>query len=55
MLSVCYGGSMGTCYSGGADGKVYHWKENRLAKTVAAHKGPVYAMHKADKVKGFHR
>ncbi len=50
MMSVCYGMSVDMCYSGGVDGKIYHWIHNTLKRTVPAHKGPVYAVHRVDKV-----
>ena len=50
MLSVTYGPSAELCYSGGADGRVYHWRGSTLSKAVDAHKGPVYAMQRVEKV-----
>jgi len=50
MLCVAYGSGDGLCYSGGADGLVYHWNGSTLACTVDAHKGPVFAMEKVEKV-----
>ena len=50
MLCVAYGSSEGLCYSGGADGLVYHWSGSTLASTVEAHKGPVFAVQKVEKV-----
>lgn len=52
MLSVTYGPTSDLCYSGGADGRVYHWRGSTLTKTVAAHKGPVYAMQRVEKASG---
>ena len=50
MLCVCYGVTAEVCYSGGADGRVYHWKDSTLCKTVQANKGPLYAISRVDKV-----
>ena len=50
MLSLAYAADGGQCYSGGADGKVYHWKGNTLTATVEAHKGPVFAIQRVEKV-----
>ena len=50
QLCVDYGTSVGVCFTGGADGKVYHWNGRQLAKTVDAHKGPVYALQRVEKV-----
>ena len=51
MLSVTYGHSAEMCYSGGADGRVYHWKGSTLAEKVDAHKGPVFAVQRVEKVR----
>ena len=50
MLSVSYGHTPELCYSGGADGRVYHWKGSTLVRRVEAHKGPVFAMQRVEKV-----
>jgi len=50
MLSVTYGTAADLCYSGGVDGRVYHWRSSMLVKTVQAHKGPIYAMQRVEKV-----
>ncbi len=50
MLSVTYGTDPDLCYSGGADGRVYHWRGSTLSKTVEAHTGPVYAVQRVEKV-----
>lgn len=52
MLSVTYGHATDLCYSGGADGRVYHWRGSTLVKKVDAHKGPVFAMQRVEKVRG---
>lgn len=49
MLSLSYGSAPDICYSGGADGRVYHWKGSTLRRTVESHKGPVYAMQRVEK------
>ena len=50
MLSVTYGTSADLCYSGGADGRVYHWRGSTLSKVIEAHKGPVFAVQRVEKV-----
>lgn len=50
MLCVAYGAEEGQCYSGGADGRIYHWRGSTLTATVEAHKGPVFAIRRVEKV-----
>ncbi|KAK3093757.1 hypothetical protein FSP39_019782 [Pinctada imbricata] len=49
MLCAVYGKAADICFSGGADGHVYIWKESVLQKTVKALEGPLFAMHSLDK------
>ena len=49
MLCVEYGAE-GVCFTGGADGHIYHWNGSTLTKTVEGHKGPVFAMQRVEKV-----
>ena len=50
MLCVAFGGEDGQCFTGGASGLVYHWSGSSLKKTVEAHKGPVFAIQRVEKV-----
>lgn len=50
MLCIEYGTGDGQSFTGGADGHVYHWKGSTLAKTIEAHKGPVFALQRVEKV-----
>ena len=50
MLCVVYGRSSGHTYTGGSDGRVYHWEGNSLLTAVDAHKGPLFAMQAVEKV-----
>ena len=50
MLCITYGTTEGRSYSGGADGRVYHWDGNTLRASVEAHKGPVFAVQRVEKV-----
>ena len=50
MLCAAYGQSEVQCFTGGADGKVYHWNKNSLVTTVEAHQGPVFVVQAAEKV-----
>ena len=50
MLCVTYGQSETQCFTGGADGKVYHWNKNSLVTTVEAHQGPIFVVQAAEKV-----
>jgi WD40 repeat protein len=49
MLCVVYGRSSGHTYTGGSDGRVYHWEGNSLLTAVDAHKGPLFAMQAVEK------
>ncbi|CAK8677759.1 unnamed protein product [Clavelina lepadiformis] len=48
MLCVAYDKS-GNAYSGSANGQIYVWQSNRLARTQRAHDGPCFAIHSLDK------
>ena len=50
MLSLAFSAEGDHCFSGGADGKIYHWTDNSLTAVVEAHKGPVFAMQRVEKV-----
>ena len=50
MLCVAFGAGEGQCFTGGATGLVYHWRGSTLSKTVEAHKGPIFAIQKVEKV-----
>ena len=50
MLCVVFGSTGGVAFSGGSNGKVYHWAKSTLTATVDAHKGPVYALGNIEKV-----
>lgn len=50
MLSVCFGKSEDSVYSGGADGRLYQWKNCSLTSVQDAHKGPLFAMYPVEKV-----
>ncbi|XP_064621338.1 echinoderm microtubule-associated protein-like 6 [Lineus longissimus] len=49
MLCLAFGKDADTCYTGGANGEVYVWQGNVVARTVKAHEGPCFAMHSLDK------
>ncbi|RDD40098.1 Echinoderm microtubule-associated protein-like 6 [Trichoplax sp. H2] len=44
MLCLTYGKTADTCYSGCANGRIYHWQGTSLVETVKGHEGPVLAM-----------
>ena len=50
MLCVAFGVGEGQCFTGGASGLIYHWTGSTLSKTVEAHKGPIFAIQKVEKV-----
>lgn len=50
MLCVAFGVEEGQCFTGGATGLVYHWVGSSLRKTVDAHKGPIFAVQRVEKV-----
>lgn len=54
MLCITYGKTADTCFSGGANGQIYHWQGTSLKETVKGHDGPVLAMCTLEKVTMFH-
>ena len=50
MLSVTFSAEGERCFSGGSDGKIYHWTGSSLAEVVDGHKGPVFALQRVEKV-----
>ncbi len=50
MMCIAFGKTADTCYTGGANGNIYVWSGESLAKSVKAHEGPCFAMHSLDKV-----
>ena len=50
MLSVTFSAEGERCFSGGSDGRIYHWAGSSLAEVVEAHKGPVFALQRVEKV-----
>lgn len=50
MLSVTFSAEGDRCFSGGADGKIYHWSQYSLTDVVEGHKGPVFALQRVEKV-----
>lgn len=50
MLCAAFGVADEMCYTGGSDGKVYHWNKTTLVKVVEFHRGPVFAIQPVEKV-----
>ncbi len=50
MLCVDFGTVSGQTFTGGADGRVYHWEGSGLTRSVEGHKGPVFALQRVEKV-----
>ena len=50
MLCAAYGTSDDACYTGGSDGKIYHWKKTTLARVIEFHGGPVFVIQPVEKV-----
>lgn len=50
MLSLTFSVEGDYCFSGGSDGKIYHWLGNSLSEVVDGHKGPVFALQRVEKV-----
>ena len=54
MLCAAYGVANDTCYTGGSDGKVYHWNKTTLAKVIEFHRGPLFVIQPVEKVHVVH-
>ena len=52
QLCVTYPKDAGMLVTGAANGKLYVWKDEVLTSCVAAHQGPVFAIHALEKVCG---
>ena len=50
MLCAAYGTTDESCYTGGADGKVYHWTKTNVSRVIEFHRGPVFVIQPVEKV-----
>lgn len=48
---MTYPKDAGMLVTGAANGKLYVWKDEVLTSCVAAHQGPVFAIHALEKVR----
>ena len=44
MLCICHSQREDLCYTGASSGEIYIWQSSTYRKSIAAHKGAVYAM-----------
>ena len=45
MMCIAFGKTKDLCYTGGGNGSVFMWKDQRLAKVIPAHNGPIFAIY----------
>lgn len=45
MMCITFGKTADLCYTGGGNGSIYIWKEQKLAKLIPAHNGPIFAIY----------
>jgi WD40 repeat protein len=48
MMCIAFGKTPELCYTGGGNGSIYLWKENKLNKIIPAHNGPIFAIYAHD-------
>lgn len=48
MLCITFGKTADLCYTGGSNGSIYVWKEQKLVKLIPAHSGPLFAIFARD-------
>jgi microtubule-associated protein-like 6 len=45
MTCVAFGKTPDLCYTGGGNGSIYVWKDDKLAKLIQAHTGPIFSIY----------
>lgn len=45
ILCIAFSKTADICYTGAGNGSILMWKENRLAKVIPAHTGPLFAIY----------
>jgi echinoderm microtubule-associated protein-like 6 len=49
IMCITFGKQPDLCYTGAANGSIYVWQNQKLIKTIEAHKGPVFAIYATEK------
>ena len=45
MMCITFSKTPNICYTGGGNGSIYLWTDNKLTKVIAAHNGPIFAIY----------
>lgn len=45
MMCIAFGKTADLCYTGGGNGSIYVWKDQKLVKLIPAHSGPLFAIY----------
>ena len=53
MMCIAFGKQPEVCYTGGGNGSIYVWNEQKLVKLIPAHKGPVFAIYAHEQSEAF--
>ncbi len=53
MMCITFGKTPNVCYTGGGNGSIYMWIDQKLAKVIAAHDGPIFGIYAYDKYEAY--
>lgn len=45
MMCITFGKTPDLCFTGGGNGSIYMWKDQKLVKLIPAHNGPLFAIY----------
>ncbi len=53
MMCIAFGKDANLCYTGGGNGSIYVWNDQKLTKVITAHKGPIFAIYAHDQYEAY--
>ncbi len=53
MMCITFGKTADLCYTGGGNGSIYVWKDDKLVKLIPAHNGPIFSIYAHDQYEAY--
>jgi len=53
MMCIAFGKTPELCYTGGGNGSIFVWVNNKLSKMIEAHSGPIFAIYAHDQYEAY--
>ena len=53
MMCITFGKTADVCYTGGGNGSIFIWKDQKLLKVIQAHNGPLFAIYAYDQSEAY--